>query len=110
MGMWPSKANEAVAPALRSQEGTMAKTDNPEFDGPEVIDRRKLLTAAAATTAASIVPKVTTAEGVCEAIQSSILPPGVRSPKVCATTARRLLEIHRRNELRQAEFRRSCVA
>lgn len=68
--MWPSKANEAVAPALRSQEGTMAKTDNPEFDGPEVIDRRKLLTAAAAMTAASIVPKVTTAEGVCKSIQS----------------------------------------
>ena len=43
----------------------MAKTDNPEFDGPEVIDRRKLLTAAAAMTAASIVPKVTTAEGIC---------------------------------------------
>jgi hypothetical protein len=77
----------------------MAKTDTHQSDGPEVIDRRKLLTAAAAMTAASTVP--TTAEGVCEAIQSSILPPGVRSPKACAATAQRLLEISRRNELRR---------
>jgi hypothetical protein len=44
---------------------------------------------------------VTAADAVCEAIQSCILPPGVGSPKVCAATARRLLEIHRRNELRR---------
>ena len=50
-------------------------------------------------TAASTVP--TTAEGVCEAIQSAILLPGVRSPQVCAATGRRLLEISRRNELRR---------
>jgi hypothetical protein len=87
--------------ALRPEEGKMLTADTPQFDGPEVIDRRRLLTAAAATTAASIVPKVTTAEGVCEAIRSCSLPPRVRSPKVTATTARRLLEIHRRNELRR---------
>jgi hypothetical protein len=82
----------------------MAKTDTPQFYGPEVIDRRKLLTAAAAMTAAGTVPKSTTAEGVCEAIESYILPPGVGSPKVCAAIARRLLEIHRRNELRAAQL------
>ncbi len=32
--------------------------DTPQFDGPEAIDRRKLLTAAAAMTAARTVPKV----------------------------------------------------
>ena len=52
-------------------------------------------------TAAGTIPKVTAADAVCEAIQSCILPPGVGSPKVCAATARRLLEIHRRNELRR---------
>ena len=31
----------------------MTKTDNPQSDRPEVLDRRKLLTAAAAITAAS---------------------------------------------------------
>jgi len=79
----------------------MAETDTPEFDGPEVINRRKLLKAAAAMTASSSIPKATTAEGVCESIQSCILPSGVRYPKVCAATARRLLEISRRNELRR---------
>jgi len=59
------------------------------------------LLTAAAVTAAGTIPAVSTSEGVCEAIQSCILPLGVQSPKVSAATARRLLEICRRNEFRQ---------
>jgi len=95
-------ANVADALALRSQEGTLAKTDTPQSDGFIVVDRRNLLTAAAAMTAASTIPTLTTAEGIRESIQPSVLPPGIRAPKVCAATARRLLEICRRNELRRA--------
>ena len=79
----------------------MAKTNTPQPDGPDVTDRRKLLTAAAAMTAVSTIPTMADAEGVRDSIQSCILPPGVRTPKVCAVTARRLLEIRRRNEIRQ---------
>jgi hypothetical protein len=77
----------------------MPTADTANSDEPVAIDRRRLFTVAVIA-AASTIPKVTTAEGVCEAIQSCSLPPRVRSPKVTATTARRLLEIHRRNELR----------
>jgi hypothetical protein len=77
----------------------MLTADTANSDEPIAIDRRSLLTAAAIA-AASTIP-VTAADAVCEAIQSCILPPGVGSPKVCAATARRLLEIHRRNELRR---------
>jgi hypothetical protein len=80
----------------------MAKTDTPQSDWPDVIDRRKLLAAAAAMTAVSTMPRMADAEAVPRPVQSSALPPGVRAPKVCAPTARRLLEICRRNELRQA--------
>jgi hypothetical protein len=80
----------------------MPKTDTPQSDRPEVIDRRKLLTAAAAMAAASTIPKVTAAEAVPGSVQPSALPPEARAPKVCAATARRLLEIISRNELRQA--------
>jgi hypothetical protein len=52
-------------------------------------------------TAAATIPRVIAADAVCEAIQSCIQPPGVKSPEVCGATARRLLEIHRRNELRR---------
>src|SRR5262249_18660751 len=79
----------------------MLTTDTANSDEPIAIDRRSLLTAAAMTAAASTIPRVTAADAVCEAIQSCILPPGVGSPKVCTATARRLLEIHRRNELRR---------
>jgi hypothetical protein len=80
----------------------MAKTDNPQSDQPEVIDRRSLLTAAAAIAAVSTIPKVTAAEGVPSSVKPLATPPAVLAPKVCAATARRLLEIHRRNELRRA--------
>jgi hypothetical protein len=77
----------------------MPKIDNPHPDGT---DRRKFLTAAAAIAAASTIPKVTAAEAVPGSVQSPALPPGVRTRNVCAATARRLLEIHRRNQLRRA--------
>ena len=78
----------------------MLTADTANSDEPIAIDRRSLLTAAAIA-AASTIPRVTAADAVCQAIQSCILSPGVGSPKVCAATARRLLEIHRRNELRR---------
>jgi hypothetical protein len=78
----------------------MLTADTANSGEPVAIDRRSLLTAAAIV-AASAIPNVAPAEGVCEAIQSCILPPRVGSPEVCAATARRLLEIHRRNELRR---------
>ena len=79
----------------------MPKTHTSNSDRPIAIDRRRLLTAAAIA-AASTIPKVTADETVADSVRSSALPQGVRTPKVCATTARRLLEIYRRNELRQA--------
>jgi hypothetical protein len=80
----------------------MAKTDTPQSDAPIVVDRRKLLAAAAAMTAVNTMPTMADAEAVPRPVQSSALPPGVQTPKVCAATARRLLEICRRNELRRA--------
>jgi hypothetical protein len=82
----------------------MAKADNSDLNGTEGIDRRRLLTAAVATTAGSVFPKVATTEDVCESI-ACIPSPVIRSPKLSAAMARRLLEISRRNELRrQAEL------
>jgi hypothetical protein len=79
----------------------MAKTDTPQSDRPEVIDRRKLLAAAAAIAAASTMPGMAYAEAVpSSVVQSLVLPPEVRASNFCAATARRLLEIRRRNELR----------
>jgi hypothetical protein len=80
----------------------MAKTDTRRSARPEVIDRRKLLTAAAAMTAVSTIPKVTAAEAFPSSVQPLATPLEARTPKVCAATARRLLEISRRNDLRQA--------
>ena len=56
-----------------------------------------LLTSAAAAVA-SIVPG---AEGNTDAVQPSLLTPRVPALKVCAATARRLLAIARRNEIRR---------
>jgi hypothetical protein len=78
------------------------KTNISNSAGPMAVDRRKILAAVAAITAASTIPKVTADETVADSVRSSALPQGVRTPKVCAATARRLLEIYRRNELRQA--------
>ena len=80
----------------------MAKTDTPQSDGPMAVDRRKILAAVAAITAASAMPKVTASETVADSVQSSALLQGVQTLKVCAATARRLIEIHGRNELRRA--------
>jgi hypothetical protein len=65
------------------------------------MDRRQLLTAAVALTAASSVSNVTATEDVCEAVQSCILPPEGGVANVSAATTRRLLEIRRRNEVRR---------
>ena len=80
----------------------MAKTDTPQSDRPEVIDRRKLLTEAAAMAAVSTMPRMADAEAVRDSVQPLATPPEARAPKVGAATARRLLEIHRRNEIRRA--------
>ena len=76
----------------------MAKTDLP-FN----IDRRRLLTSAAAVTATGIVPGFEGADTAAapDFFQSSPLTPEAEPPNFCAGTARRLLEIARRNELRQ---------
>ena len=80
----------------------MAKTDTRQSYRPEVINRRSLLTGAAAMAAVSTIPKVTAAEAVPASVQPVALRSEARAPKVCVGTARRLLEIRRRNELRQA--------
>jgi hypothetical protein len=76
----------------------MAKTDLP-FN----IDRRRLLTSAAAVTATGIVPGFEGADTAAapDFFQSSPLTLEAEPPNFCAGTARRLLEIARRNELRQ---------
>ena len=79
----------------------MAKSDITQSDGPDVIDRRKLLTAAAAMAAGSTIPKVSAAETVADFVQSSASPPQVQAPIFCPAMARRLVEINRRNELRR---------
>jgi hypothetical protein len=80
----------------------MAKTDLP-FN----IDRRRLLTSAAAVTATGIVPGFEGADTAAapDFFQSSPLTLEAEPPNFCAGTARRLLEIARRNELRQEACR-----
>ena len=70
----------------------MAKTDFPLN-----IDRRRLLVSAAALPAAGFVPGV---KGIGPADATCLPPTAVPALNVCAATARRLLEIARRNELR----------
>jgi hypothetical protein len=95
--MWPETANIADAPALRLQEGIMAKQ---EFHWS--IDRRRLLATAAAITAASAVPSVKRPDAAdLEFSQSSAPTPKTETPNFSAATARRLVEIVRRNEIRQ---------
>ena len=73
----------------------------PDF--PLNIDRRRLLTSAAAVTATGIVPGVKRADAAASPgfFQSSQLTPEAEPPNFCAATARRLLEITRRNEIRR---------
>ena len=76
----------------------MAKSDFPLR-----IDRRRLLTSAAAVTATGIVPGFEGADTAAapDFFRSSPLTLEAEPPNFCAGTARRLLEIARRNELRQ---------
>jgi hypothetical protein len=73
----------------------MAKRDD--------IDRRRLLISAAALAAFGIEPGVEYAEAanVTTAAQALSSAPGIQGLNVCAATARRLLEIERRNEIRR---------
>jgi hypothetical protein len=48
----------------------MAKTDTPQSDAPIVVDRRKLLAAAAAMTAVNAMPTMADAEAVPRPVQS----------------------------------------
>jgi hypothetical protein len=76
----------------------MAKTDFPLC-----IDRRRLMTSAAATvTATGILPGAKGADAAApDFLQSSQLTTKVEPANFCAATARRLLEIARRNEIRR---------
>jgi hypothetical protein len=91
-----STANVAGAPALRfEQEGIMARRDFPLN-----IDRRRLLTSAAVT-ATGILPGVKLADAAAaDVLQSLPLTPKAEPRNFCAATARRLMEIARRNEIR----------
>jgi hypothetical protein len=90
-------ANVAGAPALRSQEGIMAKTDFPL-----TIDRRRLLATGAAAATAAIAPGAGSVEAaLANAAQPASLPAEAPPLNVCAATARRLLDIARRNEIRR---------
>jgi hypothetical protein len=77
----------------------MAKTDLPL-----TINRRRMLTSVAATvTATGILPGVRGADAAAATgfFQSSQLMPKAEPRNFCAATARRLLEIARRNEIRR---------
>ena len=72
----------------------------PDF--PLSINRRRLLTSAAAIAATGILPSLKLADAAAaDALQSSPLTLGVEPANFCAATARRLLEIARRNEIRR---------
>ena len=74
----------------------MAKADFPLH-----IDRRRLLAAAVAIPAASIVPIGNHADtATTGGIQSSTMAPEAEAANVCSVTATRLAEIARRNRLR----------
>jgi hypothetical protein len=74
----------------------------PDF--PLSINRRRLLTsAAAAATATGILPGVKRGDAAAaDVLQSSPLTPKAEPATLSAATARRLLEIARRNEIRRA--------
>ena len=84
-----------------------------EPDFPLSIDRRRLLTSAAAVTVTGILPGVKLADAATADVlrrsaragaTSSPLTPKAEPANFCAATARRLLEIARRNEIcREAE-------
>jgi len=75
----------------------MAKTDFPLN-----IDRRQLLATGAAVVTAAIVPRTGCAKtALTNAAQPATLPAETPALKLCAATARRLLDIARRNEIRR---------
>ena len=75
----------------------MAKTDFPL-----TIDRRRLLASAAAVTATGILPGVKLADAAAADVpQSSALTHQAERTNLSAATARRLLDIARRNEIRR---------
>jgi hypothetical protein len=72
----------------------------PDF--PLNIDRRRLLATGAAVVTAAIVPRAGCAKtALTNAAQPATLPAETPALKLCAATARRLLEIARRNEIRR---------
>jgi hypothetical protein len=75
----------------------MAKTDFPLS-----INRRRLLISAATVTATGILPDVKLADAAAaDVLRPSPLTPKAEPANFCAATARRLLEIARRNEIRR---------
>jgi hypothetical protein len=72
-------------------------------DFPLSMDRRRLLTAAAAVTATGVLPGVKLADGAAapDLFESPPLTLEVEPGNFSAATARRLLEIARRNEIRR---------
>ena len=73
--------------------------------GPDFprIDRRRLLTSAAAVTASGVLPGVKRAAAAAapDLFQSPPLTPKAEPANCCPATARRLFEIARRNEIRR---------
>ena len=94
----------------------MAKTDTPQSDGPDVVDRRKLLATAAAMTAVSTMPRMADAEALRDPIHSSALPQGVRTPRsarpqpVGSSKSAAEMKFAGRHNYRPCQFRRSCAA
>ena len=80
----------------------MAKAEFPNSLQPSLgLDRRQLLASATALSVASILPGVRAAEAPLPHALRSLPPTPVQSPNFCAATARRVLEIEARNELRR---------
>jgi hypothetical protein len=65
------------------------------------LDRRQLLASATAISVANVMPSAGSADAPPLAVLPSLPPAPAQSPNFCAATARRLLEIERRNELRR---------
>jgi hypothetical protein len=102
----------ADAPALRSQEGIMARRDFPLN-----IDRRRLLATGAAVATAAIALRADRVDAaLADTVQLPALTPEVPPLNVCAAAARRLIEIARRNNFAAKQiclcfrFRRNCAA
>jgi hypothetical protein len=73
-----------------------------EADFPLSINRRRLMAAAAAVTATGILSGVKLADAAAaDVLQSSALTLEAERANCCAATARRLVEIARRNEIRR---------